>query len=151
MRCAWREIASYVDVWWVPAFVASCLVMILVSVVSFALKDRMPRPPWVRYWWQMSPIFADRRRFDQWLRDTGWGWTIVVRRRLVAWFLLLIAWPLISPTFCENVVCRGNKGQLMPRTECLPQHASRRDGVSPSGSDTTSQQVSELRCQARRV
>src|SRR5262249_42004877 len=51
------------------------------------------------------------------------GWIIIVRRLLVAWVLLLIAWPLISPTFCENVKCRGAKG-LIPRMECLPENAS---------------------------
>ena len=120
MRCAWREVASYVDVWWVPAFVGSFVFMF---IVSFALRNRMPRPPWMKYWWERSIIFMDKRRVDQWLRDTGWGWIIIARRLLVAWVLLLIAWPLISPTFCEDMKCRGSKG-LAPRMECLPGNAS---------------------------
>ena len=120
MRCAWRELASYVDVWWVPAFIGWCLFLL---IVVFALRNRVPRPPWMKYWWERSIIFMDKRRFDQWLRDTGWGWTIIVRLLLMSWFLLLFAWPLISPTFCENVKCRGFKDRLPP-TECLPQNAS---------------------------
>jgi hypothetical protein len=116
MRCAWREVASYVDVWWVPAFVAWAL---LVVILTFA--QTWPKPPWLKSWWALS--IMDMRRFDQWLRDTGRGWIIMVRRPLMAWFLLLFAWPLVSPTFCENVKCRGVKG-FVPRTECLPQNAS---------------------------
>jgi hypothetical protein len=155
MRCAWRELASYVDVWWVPSFVGWCLVILIASVVGFAFKDRMPWPPWMKreYWWQRNLnwiTLAEKRRLDQWLRDTGWGWTIIVRRLVVAWFLLLAAWPLISPTFCENVKCRGARG-LMPRTECLPQNGSRRDAVRSSGSDAISLPTLELRCQTGRV
>ena len=118
MRCAWREVASYVDVWWVPAFTGSIVFMF---IVSFTLGNRMPRPPWMKYWWERSSMFMDKRRVDQWLRDTGWGWTIIARRLLVAWLLLLISWPVISPTFCENVKCKGAKA---PRKECLPENAS---------------------------
>jgi hypothetical protein len=61
-----------------------------------------------------------------------------VRRPLVAWFLLLFAWPLVSPTFCENVKCRGAKG-LLPRTECVPENASEKAApsqiaIAPAGS-----------------
>jgi hypothetical protein len=125
MRCAWREVASYVDVWWEPAFIAFGI-----FAVILAFAQSVPRPPWLKSWSAFS--IMDMRRFNQWLRDAGRGWIIIVRRLLVAWFLLLLAWALISPTFCENVQCRGAKG-LLPRTECLPEtpsaKASRYDSI----------------------
>jgi hypothetical protein len=77
----------------------------------------------MKYWWEREPSFMDKRKVDLWIRAHGLGWTIIAQRLLVASFIVLFAWPMISPTFCENVKCRGHNG-LAPRKECLPENAS---------------------------
>ena len=119
MRCAWREVASYVDIVWLPAFLGWVVFMF---IVSFAIRN-MPRPPWMKYWWEREPSFMDKRKVDHGSGPHGLGWTIIAQRLLVASFIVLFAWPMISPTFCENVKCRGHNG-LAPRKECLPENAS---------------------------
>jgi hypothetical protein len=127
MRCAWRDIASYADVAWLPLFIGFWLFMFW----AFFFVER----PWrrARYgrWWWLGPRAlsrGERHSFEQWLRDTGQGWLLRTRSLWIAAFLLVFAWPFVSPTFCENVKCAGYKA-LKPRTECLPQSASRCDGV----------------------
>jgi hypothetical protein len=121
MRCAWREVASYVDVWWVPLFFG----LILFMFWAFFFVERPWRREQSRHWW-LEPRHLSReqrQKFDQWLRDTGRGWLLRTRRIWLAAVLLVFAWPFISPTFCENVKCSGAKG-LAPRMECLPENAS---------------------------
>lgn len=101
MRCTWRDIATYVDAWYSPVFFG-CIVAI------FAL-----------FLWGS---LAEHRRFGQWLRDTGRDRYLAALKFLYVAVAFLLVWPMVSPTFCENMKCAGNNG-LKPRTECLPQDA----------------------------
>ena len=66
----------------------------------------------------MHWTLADHRRFRQWLRDTDRHWYLRAVMLLYVLKVFLFVWPLVSPTFCENVKCAGEKG-LKARTECL--------------------------------
>ena len=133
MRCAWRELASHIDLWHRPPFLSLFIVLCIANVVLLAIGDPlMPRPPWRSErewgWWKRycSITLAEKRRHNQWLRETGRRWIVVVPRLLFAAAVLWFAWPrMISPTYCENFVCKEYEGKLKPRTECLPQNATR--------------------------
>jgi hypothetical protein len=148
MRRAWREIASYIDLLHLPLFVAC---MFLGFWVFFFVEWRWRKAEYGRWWWSVPQWLTrgQRQRLEQWHRDAGFGWLVERRRSVGVALLIAFAWPFISPTYCENVVCKGYKGQLKPRTECLPQKTARPDGVRPPKSGTVAQQASEPRCQPR--
>lgn len=125
MRCAWREIASYIDVWWPLLFFGFWLFMLWGFFAVELPWRRAQNQSW--WWWGgwRRLTRAENRKYKQWLRDTGRGWVLRTGRIALAAILFVLIWPLVSPTFCENVKCAGYKG-LKPRTECLPQGVSRR-------------------------
>jgi hypothetical protein len=130
MRCAWREVASYIDVLHLPLFLA-CLFFLF--WLFFFVERPWRKAEYGRWWWLVprSLTREQRQSFEQRQRDAGLGWFLAGRGRAIAVyvaFLVVVFWPFLSPTYCENVVCKGHKGQFKPRTECLPQNAARRDG-----------------------
>src|SRR5262245_21682635 len=132
MGCAWRELATPIDLWHRPAFLTLGLILLIANVVSLAIGDPlMPRLPWrseqERGWSQRYWItLAQTRRINQWLRQSGRGWIIVLPRLLVAALVLCFAWPvMISPAYCETIVSKRDNRQLKPRIGCLPPSASR--------------------------
>lgn len=120
MRCAWREVATYVDAWYSPVFFGSIVASIVLFLWGWRLLVVFGTNLW---WWQFGWTLADHRRFRQWLRDTDRKRYVAAVRLVYAAMVFLFIWPIVSPTFCENVKCAGYKG-LKPRTECLPQGAS---------------------------
>ena len=129
MRCAWRDIATYIDPWWLPLFLGVWVSIVVSFFWSAGLLAAYGADPWRHtMWWTR----AERRRFMRWLRDTGRGWVIIVQRTMFVAFIFAFVWPMVSPTFCENVKCKGYKG-LKPRTECLPQDTSPKNALGPTG------------------
>jgi hypothetical protein len=130
MRCAWREVAALIDPWYLPAIFFSWIVMAAWVYAGFAVARQATGKTAEKPWWDPSGAVTlntlttdDVSKGNQLLRDTGRGWMITIRRALIAIAIVIAPWPFISPTYCENVVCKGYSGKLKPRTECLPQSA----------------------------
>jgi hypothetical protein len=145
MRCAWRELAAQIDPWWLPLFVGLWL---FIFWAFFFVEVPWRRAEYGRSWWTAPRhlTFEQRQRLDQWMRDSGWGWLMDMRKIWLAALLLVFVWPFVSPTFCENVVCRGNKGQLKPRTECVQAVGWVERSDDPTQSRLRPQSVLGLRC-----
>jgi hypothetical protein len=116
--CAWREVTAYVDASYLLLFLA-CFILLVVVILTELLRGgplARARPP-------EDLTIEERRQVDQLLRDKGVGWVVPARSLLFFLTLFVVFWPWISPTFCENVKCGGNK-QLLPRTQCVERAAS---------------------------
>jgi hypothetical protein len=132
MRCAWREMAPYLDVLigtlHAPLFFACWFFL---SWYFFYVERPWRKARYGRSWWWSAPgrlPRKDRKSFEQWLRDTGQGWLLGrVWRAICVACLVALAWPFVSPTYCENVACKAFKDQLKPRTDCLRQSGSPSD------------------------
>ena len=53
------------------------------------------------------------------LTAVNFGWLRRVCVLGVVSALLVFVYPFVSPTFCENVICKGHAGSLKPKVVCI--------------------------------
>jgi hypothetical protein len=100
----WREIASTIDLCYVPVFFG---VVIGGLVLGFA--ELLAAGPYRDYMAKKVMTSEERQQLDQHLHDTGRAWIVAGRRLwlrpLPFAFIFLFGWPIASPTFCETIRC----------------------------------------------
>jgi hypothetical protein len=101
MKCeAWRQVATSIDLLFVPLFIA-----VVVGGIVLAFSRMLAAGPFRKYLEKENMTAEQRRQLNQHLRATGRSWVVVGMRLVLPPFLFLMVWPLVSPTFCENIRC----------------------------------------------
>ena len=121
--CTWQDITNVLDPYFLVFFGLVAVAMVVVAFISWRatseFERRAQRPVWRER--------ALRRTFDhpdydgiseQELRTTRYAWFVPVRRIFIIAFIAMLAYPLLSPTFCLNLKCAEPIGFLQPDLSC---------------------------------